>query len=458
MADSTADLLRTLAMMGKVPANRNQTTGAPKPAGTPTETPAQKLARVLASDGDPAGLGSNFNQPPVNSDPDGLDRFFKSVPPPAASGLPSGGGFEPSSPFTPYSGPSGDAMAKNQYADQYALLNKMRGDTTTNYTNAGNEMGGIYEALAKQMAGQTAGIKQQYNASGTAIGNQYNSAIKQSDAGYDKSRSALSQMAKSLGIQQGLPGAQEEGHNQQNWLNGLMRANQANDVNTNRHMGNSEASFNDRNAQIENNMGASSRQDFKNRMLQALSGIDDKQLAVKSNQAESANKYNLDIASMNSRAKSEWDSNETRRQDNWNTNQTNQARNEADLGRLSLDSDIAERKFAAEQNKPIDQSKMNAYDLLAVDANTAYNGDPQDAQKAIKIIQDMWDGGWGGNKDWTSSSDFYNDVVRSNPAAASSQLSRLANLFYQKIAGGANKATVNGPDSGRMNWLEDNRS
>ena len=358
--------------------------------------------------------------------------------------------FAPSSPWVPYSGPSGDAMAQTQYKDQYALLDKMGRDSTKAYAAAGNQMGGIYDALAKSMSGQTAGIKKQYSDSGTSIGNNYNNAISQTNASYDKSRSALEQMAANLGIQQGLPGAESSGYDQQNFLGGLMRANQANDTSYNTNRGNNEVSYNTRNAQIEKNMGAGARFDFKQRGLAALSGLNDKRLSVKSNQSQSANDYAMKIAQMNSDSKSAWNTNETNRTKAWNTDQTNKAAQAVAAGRLKLDSENA----AAKANAPADNSKLNAYELLAVNANTAYNGNSRDAQRAIKIIQDLYDGGWGGDKNWTSSSDFYNDVARSNPAAASSQLSQLANMFYAKMAGGAGKPFNGG--TGRISWTDAN--
>ena len=362
-------------------------------------------------------------------------RGIQSQPDPSGSTSPQ------SDPWTPYSGPSGESMAQSQYKDQYALLDKMGKDSTQAYANAGNEMGGIYERLSKAMSGESVGIQNRYNETGTAIGNRYNSAVEESNAGYDKSRNFLSQMAKNLGIEQGLPNAERIGYDQQNFLSGLMRANQANDVNSNSRMGNNEVSFNNRNAQVENNMGASSRADFKNRGLAALQGINDKRLSVKSNQAQSANDYAMKIAQMNSDSKSAW-----------NTDQTNKAQQVVAAGRLKLDNETAAAKAASDANRPADTSKMNAYQRLANDANTAYSGNERDAQRAMKIIQDMWDGGWGGDKNWDSASDFYNDVARSNPPAKSSQLSQLANMFYANMVGGAGKKFVGGTNGARTDW------
>ena len=371
--------------------------------------------------------------------------------PGAGSGNPIPGGAigDPSNnptsdPWTPYSGPSGDAMAKAQYAAQYALLDKMSKDSAKSYANAGNQMGGIYDALSKAMSGQTAGIQKQYADSGKSIGANYNSAISETNAGYDKSRGALEQMAANLGIQAGLPAAESAGYNQQNFLGGLMKANQANDTSYNTHMGQNEVSYNTRNAQIEKNMGASSRQDFKDRGLVAQQGIADKRLSVTSNRAQSANDYAMKIAQMNSNSKSAW-----------NTDQTNKARDIVAAQHEKNTSDAAAAKQAASDRAAAsDTSKLNAYQLLQSGADTAYNHNSRDAQKAIKIIQDLWDGGWGGDKNWTSSADFYNDVARSNPSAASSQLSQLANMFYTKMAGGAGKPISGG--TGRISWTDAN--
>ena len=388
-------------------------------------------------------------------------------PGPAAPNSPSnggGGGGQPqqqysdmpaASPWTPYSGPSGDAMAKAQYAAQYALLDKMRGDTTKSYTDAGNQMGGIYDALSKSMSGQTAGIQKQYADSGSAIGNSYNNAIASTNAGYDKSRGALEQLAANLGIQAGLPSAEQHGYDQQNFLSGLMKANQANDTSYNTNMGQNNVSYNTRNAQIEQNMGVSSRADFANRMQTALSGIADKRLTVTGNQAQSANDYAMKIAQMNSDSKSAWNTNETNRQSAWNKDQTDKA---GQMIAIEHEKNIrdaeAAKQAASNRAASTDTSKMNAYQILASSADVAYNHNARDAQRAMKIIQDLWDGGWNGDKKWSGSSDFYNDVARSNPAAASSQLSALANMFYAKMAGGATKAFDGG--IGRNSWTDAN--
>lgn len=435
MADGVQDLLRALAMMNKTPSLvKNNYKNAP------SSGQAQMAANMAPNTAPSSAVQAMFGNNPV-----GQAQMAKNMAPPVGGTGNSGGGTTPppaDDPWTPYAGKSGDQMAKEQYAAQYALLEKMRGQTTTDYTNAGNQMGNVYEALSKQMSGQTQGIRNDYAAAGKSIGGQYNSAIAASNADYSNSRGAMSQMAKNLGVEQSIPGASQDGYDQQNWLNGLMRANQANDVNTNTRMGQNEVDFNTRNAQIEKDMGADSRSDFKTRMLRALSGIDDKKLTVTANQAESANKYNLDIAGLNAKSKSDYNTNRT-------TQENNRARSEMDRARLELASDSAKAKASAAAN---DTSKMNAYDILANDANTAYNGNSQDSQKAIKIIQDLWDGGWGGNKSWTSSGDFASDVARSNPAAASSQLSKLANMFYAKmVKGGAGAATGVG-SIGRMDW------
>lgn len=334
-------------------------------------------------------------------------------------------------------GLNADQMAHNEFAPQYQLLDQMRKQAEGKYNQAGKDVGGMYDALSKSIRGNEGAIKGQYAASGKGIGDAYNQAIAQTNQSFGDSRNQVAELAKRLGIEAGLPSALEDGVNQQGRLAGLLASNKANQQGVNKLLGNNDVAYNRESADTAGLAGVNARADFKGRLMAALEGYNNKELDLNGQEAQAENKYDLSIKDMMRQS-------QEARDKLAHDDELGRARLMLDQGKFKLDSD----KFDFEKNKPgaaADPNKMGAYETLASLANSLY-GNPVAARNASQAIEDTFTlGKEGRDRKWTDANEFMQDMLARNPQAAHDggdyrQLQQLALAFYNKIAGGANKA------------------
>lgn len=334
---------------------------------------------------------------------------------------------------------SGTDMAHNEFSPLYDLLDNQRKQATDRYTKAGNDVGGMYDALSKQIYGQEGGIKKNYADAGRTIGGAYNDAINATKDSFSDSRNDVAAIARRLGVEQAVPAASQDSVDQQNRLVGLLAANSANQQGVNALLGNNEVDYNRNEGQVAGLAGANARADFKGRLLDALNGLDNKQLELRGQEAGKANEYDMSIQKMQQDAEAA----KAKMQQN---DEYKRAGLAIQQGRLSLDND----KFLASQApKPADPKSQSAYEALAGLANRLYpNTDA--ARNASAAIEDTFRrGAPGADTRWTDANEFIRDVLTRNKNAGDyRQLEQLALEFYTRLAGGANKEFGTNPGMG----------
>lgn len=327
------------------------------------------------------------------------------------------------------------AMAAAEFAAQLKLLDQQTKQATGQYNKAGIDSKAMYDSLAKDMRGEITGIKGNYAATGKSIGGAFNDAVNSNNAGFKAGRSELEAMAKRLGLTQALPQAEMDGYTQQQRLNGLLNSNKASATALNAGLGNNDVQYQGKQADIANFEGVNSKNDYHQKLLSMLGEFSNKKIDLAGDQSAAKNKYGLQIADMNSRSRSDWDKNQT-------DLENNRARNEIAFKNTEI---------KAGKAKQVVDKNLTAFQKLTRSAGMMYGNDP-DAQKATKIIVDLMQGGWGGKTNWGSASEFVTDVLKSNPPAASSQLTELAMQFYADFNKGSTGAYGALGSPGRMDW------
>ena len=334
-----------------------------------------------------------------------------------------------------------NVMAANEFAPQYQLLEQMRQQANSKYSQAGNTIGGMYDALAKAMKGEESGIKANYAATGSAIGKAYNDAINETSHNFSQSNNEIAAIAKRLGVQAGVPAALAGGAEQQQRLAGLMAAQGANFQGVNALLGNNDVAYNRNSADTTRLAGVNARNDYKQKLLDVLAGYDNKGLELKGEENAAANKYGLSIADMKQQARLAEEKLAADAQSQAQSNEFRQAQLMLDQARFGLDTD----KFNASQASQANQANKNLspYEALASTANKLY-GNPVSAGNAAKAIEDTFTRGYNGDKSWNNASEFIDAVMRRNPNSMHNggdyaQLQQLALQFYTMLAGGAGK-------------------
>lgn len=361
----------------------------------------------------------------------------KPKPKPAAGGSLANTG--PSPEIAALMGLDPAAMAAAEFGPQYELLNRLRSQAESRYGGAARDVSGMYGQLADEFRRQEAGIKGQYGAAGKAITGQLSSANQALQSNFAKSREEIANRAARMGTTEGLGQLSAESAGQQNQYSGLLSAIAQNYQGLNTAGQQSAVDYNRDTAATTDLMGADAKQAMLGALQSALDEYGNKELELRGGEGAARNKYGLSVTDMLMEA-----------QQNAQSNELNRAKlaqeGELGWGRLELGkSELAQRAREAvaktTEAKLPDFRSMPADVALGTMAQQLYPNNPVAQRNAMSAIQDtLARGTAGGDKHWNNVTDFMADVARRNPGAVDyNQLEQLARIFYEKIAGGANK-------------------
>jgi hypothetical protein len=353
-----------------------------------------------------------------------------------------------------YDGPSAAKMAHDEFVPQYELLDNQRKQTAAKYKTAGHDVGGMYDALAKAMRGEQAGIKTDNAATTSKIGGAYNDAIQATKTDAAKDDAQVAAMARRLGVDAAMPDAQAQSNDTTALLTGLLAANKANQTSVSTQLGQNEVDYNRNSADSANMAGVNARSDFASQALDANNNFDNQQLQLKGAEGTAKNKYGLTIADMLQQSQLAHDKIAADQQQAQMAAlakaQQDAADNEfrqAQLGISSGQLDLANDKFKASQeaaaNKPAAVSK-DPYVVLAQTADHLYNGNKVASGNAVKAVQDAF--ARGGH--FATAQDFVKYLLSRNGGGHpqdAAQLMQLGTNFYNALAsGGAGKPIGSG--------------
>jgi hypothetical protein len=352
---------------------------------------------------------------------------------PAAGAIPAVGP-HPVPLLDPYSGLDPNQMAANEFAPQYALLDQLAHQSQARYNAAGQQVGGMWDALSKATAGQEAGIKKNYSAAGSSIGRAYNDATAATNNAFSSSRNQIEEIAKRLGISAGAPSAMDDGAVQQARLVALLNNSGANHQATNTELGNNDVTYNRNQANLDTQAGINARSGFASQLMAALQDLGNKRLGLQGQQSAAANNYGLDIQK-----------GKVAQENAASTSQYHQAQMMLEAAKLKQAEDHFNQTQGSAANK-----NLSANEYLAQLANSAYGGNLLAATNAKNAILDTIGQGGplqpGGSPvtHWANASDFVQSVLNRNPNSQHSggdyrQLEQLALDYYNRLAGGASK-------------------
>jgi hypothetical protein len=404
------------------------------PKGTPTY---QQLRAATPFTGTAVRPGGTGNVNSANATEHDLLTALAAANHPAAGALP-GALNHPVGPLDPYAGLDPNQMAANEFAPQYALLDQLARQSQAKYNAAGQQVGGMWDALSKATAGQESGIKKNYSTAGSAIGKAYNDATAATNNAFSQSRNQIADIAQRLGIGAAIPSALDDGSVQQARLVALLQNAGANHQATNTELGNNDVTYNRNQANLDTQAGINARAGFASQLMAALQDLGNKRLGLQGQQSQAANNYGLSISKQKAA-----DANAAAARAS--TDQYHQAQMMLEAAKLKQAADQFNQTQGSAANK-----NLSATEYLAQMANNEYGGNLLAATNAKNAILDTIAQGGplhpgdAPTNHWANASDFVQSVLNRNPNSQHSggdyrQLEQLALDYYNRLAGGANK-------------------
>lgn len=329
-----------------------------------------------------------------------------------------------------YAGLDPEKMVRREFDPQYSLISQMEGQAKKRYTAAGNEIGQGWDLLAKSIAGREKGLKAAGTARTKAATSGFENVGKKSDAAIDQARAQLIADAQRTNTMEQIAPLLAQLASQKATLRSESGSRGANWGAFETQMGANEVEANRLAADNAKWGGIGARADFSTRLQSALDELGNKRLEIKGNEGGAFNKYSMDLAGARTSAKAAWDALQTQRADQAIKIAASEAKAAADAAK-------------AAQPKAIDPSKLTPAEYLAYTAKGLYSRPGEGggrAQNAANAIMDVARSG----KRWTNVTQFVNDVLKNNPNASHAggdarQLAQLANDYYLRVTGGANK-------------------
>lgn len=339
----------------------------------------------------------------------------------------------------PYAALNPEQMAADQFAPQYALLDQLAAQSRNQYTTAGNNVGGMWDALAKATAGNEGKIKQNYAQAGSTIGKAYNDATAATNNAFSGSRNQIADIAQRLGVSAAVPSALKQGSDQQGLLDALIQNSGASYQGLNTVLGNSDVQYNRDNAHVDTQAGINARGDFASKLQAALQQLGGQRLTLQGQQSQAANGYQMSIAQQEQQAAEKAAA----------LAQTEQY-HQADMMLKAQQLKQAADQFNATHGANAANSNLSPSEYLAQEALKEY-GNQQSATNARNAILDTINAGGplqphgAPVTHWANANDFVQSVLNRNPDSRNPnggdyrQLQQLAMDYYMRLAGGANK-------------------
>jgi hypothetical protein len=401
----------------------------PKPK---TVIPAPSLGSSLgAYKNYPYSTGAPYGVTPSNSAQyqGALKKIADAGSTSAQSAIPTGDQF-----VDPYAAFDPEKMVAREFDPQMALISQQEAQAKSSYGKGAADIGLGWDLIAKAVGAREKGIKTDTAARGAALTKGWGSVSNNSNAALDAARAeiianaqqsgnsmeSIAPLLAKLATSKATLGA-ETGARQQNWAG------------FNAQMGQNAVQENQLAQDTAKWGGINAKADFATRLQGALADLENKRLGVTGARGAALNKYGMDITNARLSARSAWDQMETARA--------------AQAIAMKKEEDAAAAASAkASTPAPIDPSKLTPSQYLAYVAGGLYNkpnegtGTGSRAGNAANAIMDVARQGKG----WKNVTEFVNDVMAHNPNASHAggdarQLAQLAQDYYIRIAGGANK-------------------
>lgn len=323
------------------------------------------------------------------------------------------------------------AMAAAEFNPQFSLLDQMAAQAKTGYGKASADIQNAWNLLSNATAQRAAPTKAAFakmqadNASG------YGNVTKNTDAAYEAAKAEILANAKRTGTMDTVGSLLADLANNRMELNQKTGSLQGNWAGFENVMGQQAQTDIANDAESAKWGGINAKSDYAGKLQAALNDIANKRLQTQAAEGAAKNKYAMDITGARTQAQNAWD-----------TLQTSRAGQAIQLAQDKLK---AQQDAATAANKPIDTTKLTPTEYLSYLAKIQYpNVGDSTRQNAIKAIQDTFTIGYGGKRSWANAADFVAAVLQRNPNAAkkggdAQQLAQMAQDYYAKISGGANR-------------------
>lgn len=351
----------------------------------------------------------------------------------------SGGSADPGIPQYTYNGPSAEDMATKEYAPQFEALQKIIEATQGRYDVASKNTTDMYNALANETRGRTAGIQKDYATTGGQIKNAYNTANDNTVSGVEKTIGNISNMLANLGQDQaGSEVMSRVGTHLADWL-GAINATGANQQGLNTGLGASAATYNNQTADTQGLAGKNAVADLTLQLQAIQADNEQKRLGIMGNEASAENSYGMNIQKL-------MQTGQQQSNDMYIAQQKNQIdQSAADLGLKKLEAQIAQSntdnnlnqdKLGLEGQRVLNLSH-NPGAILTANAATMWQGDTQGAATAVNNVLTAYSKyGSGQNTNYGTMMQHYKEDY---PNTSELDYQRVSNLMLNLISQVGNK-------------------
>jgi hypothetical protein len=313
-----------------------------------------------------------------------------------------------------------DQMSKDQYAPQYAMLDKLNKDAKARYNTNDKQMGGMYSALQGAIKGDATGISKNYDTAAADLKSNYDTLNANTTAREDGNRAKTEEMLKRLGIQEAAPNMMKTANDSSNMWEGIRNtANQrANTSNTERKT--SSLNYNNTMQQKAGFEGAAQRSGLMGQLNDFTNANEVKRLGVASDQSKTSADYKMKQMDMYSKMAEQQGSNDS-------------SAFKAAQDQKNWEDTFAQKERAANASTDATARKqMTPYDKLAEATKGTGIWGPTDVAGITKLIADAYG---KANLDSSKSKDmngqeFIQNLLAANPGLESQAALRKLGTQY----------------------------
>jgi len=340
----------------------------------------------------------------------------------------------------PYSGPSAQQMASEQFSPQFQVLQNIINQTSQRYDSAYNDLGSVYNQLGDKIASQGDQIRGQYDNTGQQVGSAYNNAISSVSNQAQQNQSAIAEMLARLGLGQAAGSSLGSIGEQAQKQVGSLAQNMASRQAFNSQQGQNEMSYNQRTADNSRLVGKNAQRDATMAKQTALSGLDNQRLQLTSQQKAAENQYQQAIAKMQQDSATNGFDQWYKMQQLQSSAGQNAAQNDLGQARLMLDTE----KFQNDVNQYKQTSQLNsekalnssgdAYAILASRAGQMFGQNSPQAADAVQRIMRAYQTAAADHNGTATLSDIQQYAAYNSQTPAEAQaMMGLASLWYQQL-------------------------
>ena len=280
-------------------------------------------------------------------------------------------------------------MTEEQYAPQFAMLDRLNSDARSRYNTNNAQMGNMYGALQNSIRGDATGIKTNYDTAGKELATNYSNTQKSVAGAQSASKAQTAEIFKRLGIEAAAPETMASTDAANDVWNKLMASSNQRATTANTENKASSLDYNNSMQQRAGFEGKNQQAGLLGQFQDFLNQNEVKRLGIQSEKSQTQSGYQMKLMDMyKGMADSQTSSSNAQYK-----MQMDQAK--ADLDATTLQNTInnqeVDNNLEADKFK---QSQMSPYDKLAQAAQGYSNiwGGPSNTSGMANLVAAQWQG------------------------------------------------------------------